>query len=130
MQLNLDPLTSALSMSCWLHGMHCIVHSYACSGCLKLVGNSAVWPLCNCAAEGCQWFEGPALCTVSVWARVMTCCDVQALAHALTGVTVQLRAPVLKDHPRITWEDLLNEGLIQPVFLVGLLPWGVMELLF
>ena len=55
----------------------------------------------------------------------MKCRDVQAIAHALTGVTVQLRAAVLKDHPHITWGDLLNEGLIQPVFLVGLLPWGV-----
>ena len=55
----------------------------------------------------------------------MTCRNVQAIAHALTGVTVQLRAPVLKGRPRFTWGDLLNEGLIQPVFLVGLLPWGV-----
>ena len=54
----------------------------------------------------------------------MTFCDMQAIAHARTGVTVQLRAPVLQDHPRFTWGDLLNEGLIQPVFLVGLLPWG------
>ena len=51
----------------------------------------------------------------------MTCCDVQAIAHARTGVTVQLRAPVLRNHPCITWGDLLNEGLIQPMFLVGLL---------
>ena len=50
---------------------------------------------------------------------MMTCCNLQAIAHARTGVTVQLRAPVLKEHPKITYGHLLNEGLIQPVFLVG-----------
>ncbi len=111
-------------LASWDALLLCIVHNCACSGCLELVENSAVWPFCKCAAEGCQWVEWLPLCTVSAWARVMTCCDVQAIAHARTGVTVQLRLPVLRDLPSITWGDLLNEGLIQPMFLVCFLPLG------
>ena len=56
----------------------------------------------------------------------MACCSVQAPVHALNGVRVHLRAPLLEDHPRITG-DLVNQRLIQPISLVGSLFGGVME---
>ncbi|BDA41861.1 hypothetical protein COCOBI_02-6560 [Coccomyxa sp. Obi] len=66
--------------------------------------------------EGQNWFDKLGTLEQPVKLAIIQ----QAIAHALTGVTVQLRAPVLKDHPaKITWGDLLNEGLVQPMFMVG-----------
>ena len=51
-------LSQYVRLASWDALLLCIVHNCACSGCLKVVENSAVWPLCRCAAVGCGGLRG------------------------------------------------------------------------